>query len=192
MNTGLHDAWNLVWKLDLVQHGRGGERLLESYDAERRPVIRRVIETTHFLTRAMGTANRWAQALRDTVIPVVSRLPPFQHAFVERLSGLGIAYAGSPIVEGAGRRCFEDSLRGGNGIRSRFLLVIDRGAGSSVKEAAEKLARSLGDTVELWLGPSRGVTLVRPDGYVAYEAPDGDGSAALASVRALLDRQIAV
>ncbi len=55
MNTGLHDVWNLVWKLDLVLHDRGNEQLLESYSAERRPVIKQVIETTHFLTRALGT-----------------------------------------------------------------------------------------------------------------------------------------
>ena len=39
MNTGLHDVWNLVWKLDLVRHGHDGERLLDSYGAERLPVI---------------------------------------------------------------------------------------------------------------------------------------------------------
>ena len=32
MNTGLHDVWNLVWKLDLVLHGHGNERLLDSYE----------------------------------------------------------------------------------------------------------------------------------------------------------------
>jgi 2-polyprenyl-6-methoxyphenol hydroxylase-like FAD-dependent oxidoreductase len=104
MNTGLHDVWNLVWKLDLVLHGHGDEPLLESYGAERLPVIRQVIETTHFLTRAMGTPNRWAQMLRDAVIPMASRLAPFQHAFVQRLSELGIAYRGSPIIDGAGQR----------------------------------------------------------------------------------------
>src|SRR5208283_5808862 len=104
MNTGLHDAWNLVWKLDLALHGRGNERLLESYSAERRPVIKSVIETTDFLTKAMGTPSKLAQLLRDTVIPMVSRLAPFQHAFVNRLSELGVAYRGSPIVEGAGNR----------------------------------------------------------------------------------------
>ena len=76
MNTGLHDVWNLVWKLDLVLHGRGNERLLDSYSAERRPVIKQVIETTDLLTRAMGTPNKLAQALRDAVIPMVSRLAP--------------------------------------------------------------------------------------------------------------------
>jgi len=37
MNTGLHDVWNLAWKLDMALHGHGTEELLESYTAERRP-----------------------------------------------------------------------------------------------------------------------------------------------------------
>ena len=89
MNTGLGDVWNLAWKLDLALRGRGNERLLDSYTVERRPIIKDVIEMTDRLTRAMGTPNRFAQALRDTIIPVLSRLTPFQHAFVNRLSGTG-------------------------------------------------------------------------------------------------------
>jgi 2-polyprenyl-6-methoxyphenol hydroxylase-like FAD-dependent oxidoreductase len=189
MNTGLQDVWNLAWKLDLVLHGRGNERLLESYTAERRPVIKRVIETTHSLTRAMGTPSKLAQTLRDTVIPIVSRLPPFQRAFVQRLSQLGVAYRGSPIVEGAGTRYFDDSLRGGDGIRSRFLLVFDDGVDSSTKEAATQLAGSFSDIVELRSARRQGVTLVRPDGYIAYSAHSRDGMAALKSVRSLLERQ---
>ena len=47
MNTGLQDVWNLVWKLDLTLRGHGErQELLESYSAERRPVIKQVIETT--------------------------------------------------------------------------------------------------------------------------------------------------
>ncbi|HKW75732.1 MAG TPA: FAD-dependent monooxygenase [Terriglobales bacterium] len=190
MNTGLQDVWNLVWKLDLVLHGHGDEQLLESYTAERRPVIRQVIETTDFLTKAMGTPNKWAQAVRDTVIPMVSRLAPFQHAFVQRLSELGIAYRGSPIVEGAGKRYFDESLRGGNGIRSRFLLLIDTAtADPSIEAAAQQLAESFGDVIELRPAAGPPLTLVRPDGYVTYSAHARDGIAALASVRSLLERQ---
>jgi len=189
MNTGLHDIWNLVWKLDLVLHGHGNEQLLDSYSAERRPVIKQVIETTHLLTKVMGTPNKFAQALRDTVIPMVSRLAPFQHAFVQRLSELGIVYRGSPIVEGAGKRYFDDSLRGGDGIRRRFLLVVDDQADSSIKEAAKQLAGSFSDVVELRPGPGHDITLVRPDGYIAYSARNHDGIAALKPVRSLLERQ---
>jgi 2-polyprenyl-6-methoxyphenol hydroxylase-like FAD-dependent oxidoreductase len=189
MNTGLHDVWNLVWKLDLVLHSRGNERLLESYSAERRPVIKQVIETTDFMTKAMGTPSKLAQTLRNAVIPMVSRLSPFQHAFVQRLSELGIAYRGSPIVEGAGERYFDDSLRGGKGIGSRFLLMFDDDSGSSIKEAAQQLSGSLGDIVELRSADRHHTILVRPDGYIAYSAHNGDGIATLKAVRSVLERQ---
>lgn len=189
MNTGLHDVWNLIWKLDLVLHGYGNEQLLDSYNTERLPVIKQVIETTHLLTRALGTPSKLAQLLRDAVIPMVSRLAPFQHAFVQRLSELGVAYPGSPIVEGPGERYFDDSLRGGDGIRSRFLLLLGNDAKSSTRDAAKHVARSFTDIVELRSADRPGVTLVRPDGYVAYAEHSGDGIAALESVRSLLERQ---
>jgi 2-polyprenyl-6-methoxyphenol hydroxylase-like FAD-dependent oxidoreductase len=189
MNTGLHDVWNLVWKLDMFLRGYGNEELLESYSAERRPVIKSVIETTHLLTKAMGTPSKFAQALRDAVIPMVSRLAPFQHAFVQRLSELGVDYHGSPIVEGAGERYFDESLRGGDGIRSRFLLIFDYDADASAKGAAKQLAESFNEIVELRLVPGHDTTLVRPDGYIAYSAHSRSGIAALASVRLLLEKQ---
>jgi putative polyketide hydroxylase len=38
MNSGIQDAHNLAWKLHEVMQGRGGPALLDSYEAERRPV----------------------------------------------------------------------------------------------------------------------------------------------------------
>src|SRR5438128_8278652 len=104
----------------------------------------------------------------NTVIPIVSRLAPFQHAFVQRLSELGIAYRGSPIVEGPGKRYFDDAVRGGKGILSRFLLVLGNDAEASTTEAAQQLASSFPDVLELRLAPHPGIMLVRPDGYIAY------------------------
>ena len=189
MNTGLHDVWNLIWKLDLFLHGHGNQELLDSYDAERLPVIKQVIEMTDRLTRVMGTPNRFAQALRDTVIPIVSRLAPFQHAFVQRLSELGIAYHASPIVEGPGKRFLDDSIRGGKGIRSRFLLLLGNDAEPATNEAAKQLAGSFSEVVELRSAQGKGLVLVRPDGYLAYSTGNGDGIAALDSARSLLERQ---
>ena len=42
MNTGLQDAMNLAWKLALVERGDADAALLDSYDAERRPVAEMV------------------------------------------------------------------------------------------------------------------------------------------------------
>ena len=190
MNTGLQDVWNLVWKLDLVLHGRGNEELLDSYNAERLPVIKEVIDTTDRLTKVMSTPNKFAQALRDTVIPMVSRLAPFQHAFVQRLSELGIAYQGSPIVDGPGKRYFDDSIRGGKGITNRFLLLIDDRTSPSTSETAKSLCQSFPDTLELRpVSHHPGITLVRPDGYIAFAADATDSAAALNSVRCLLQLQ---
>lgn len=189
MNTGLQDVWNLAWKLDLAARGHAGEDLLASYAAERLPVIRRVIGTTHALTRVMDARSPVVQAVRNMAIPLATRLPAFRRAFVMNLSGLGLAYRGSPIVEGAGERYFDDSLRGGEGIKSRFLLLLgDEGPRLAV-DAAARLAGSLSHVLELRRSRRRGLTLLRPDGYAACTA-DGDLAAALTSARALLERQI--
>ncbi|HET6181193.1 MAG TPA: FAD-dependent monooxygenase [Candidatus Sulfotelmatobacter sp.] len=189
MNTGLGDVWNLVWKLDLVLRGLGNDLLLESYSAERRPVIQQVIETTDWMTKAMGTPSKLAQTLRNAVIPMVSRLAPFQQAFVQRLSELGVAYEGSPIVAGDGKRYLDDSLRGGDGISSRFLLVFDGEGESSALQAAKHFCESFDDVVELRLRPGHDVVLVRPDGYIAYSAHSRNGAEALRNIAVLLKRQ---
>jgi 2-polyprenyl-6-methoxyphenol hydroxylase-like FAD-dependent oxidoreductase len=188
MNTGLHDVWNLVWKLELFLRGRGNQELLDSYSSERLPVIKSVIATTDLMTKVLGTPNKWAQVLRDAAIPMVSHLAPFQHAFVQRLSELDIAYKGSPIVEGPGKRYFDDSLRGGKGIRSRFLLFLGKAVDGSAKEAAKQLAESSSDVVELRFFAKPGLMLVRPDGYIAYSSHSSDTSG-FEAIRTVLQRQ---
>jgi 2-polyprenyl-6-methoxyphenol hydroxylase-like FAD-dependent oxidoreductase len=189
MNTGLHDVWNLAWKLDLFLHGRGNERLLDSYGAERLPVIQDVIQTTDLLTRVMGTPNRFAQALRGVLLPMVSRLAPFQHAFVQKLSELGIAYRGSPIIEGPGKRYFDDSIRGGKGINSRFLLLVEDDKEPACREAVRQVCGSLDDILEWRSSQNPGLMLVRPDGYIAYSSHTSDTMTASQSVCSLLKEQ---
>lgn len=185
MNTGLHDAWNLVWKLDLVLRGRGGERLLNSYTAERLPVIRSVVGMTDFMTRALGSPNKFVQTLREAVLPVVSRIAPVQDAIVQRLSQVGITYGGSPIVEGAGKRYFEDSVRGGNGICSRLLLLT--GVDPPALDDARRFCSDFSELVELRSKPGYpGMALIRPDGYIAVQTEDAHSRSFLDCMRSLL------
>src|SRR4029434_2025175 len=44
MCAGIRDAANLAWKLALVVQGTADERLLDTYQAERRPYARRVVQ----------------------------------------------------------------------------------------------------------------------------------------------------
>jgi 2-polyprenyl-6-methoxyphenol hydroxylase-like FAD-dependent oxidoreductase len=46
MNTGIQDAHNLAWKLVLAVSGKASATLLDSYDAERRPVGEEVVGRT--------------------------------------------------------------------------------------------------------------------------------------------------
>jgi 2,4-dichlorophenol 6-monooxygenase len=43
LNTGIGDVYNLTWKLALTLRGIGSDELLDSYEAERRPVGERVV-----------------------------------------------------------------------------------------------------------------------------------------------------
>ncbi|MEU0150088.1 FAD-dependent monooxygenase [Streptomyces sp. NPDC006288] len=65
MNTGIQDAFNLAWKLAAAVRGHAGPRLLESYDAERRPVGEEVVARTlrHARTGVGGEAEAPATLL---------------------------------------------------------------------------------------------------------------------------------
>jgi 2-polyprenyl-6-methoxyphenol hydroxylase-like FAD-dependent oxidoreductase len=104
MNTGLGDAVDLGWKLAAVLKGWGGDRLLASYDAERRPVGTRAVRMAtsfHAIQSAYGglddiaTPGETGDARRRTV----------GKALVDRLGAefrtmglqLGYRYDGSAI-----------------------------------------------------------------------------------------------
>jgi 2-polyprenyl-6-methoxyphenol hydroxylase-like FAD-dependent oxidoreductase len=75
MNTGLQDAFNLGWKLALVCRGEAGVGLLDTYEAERRPVAERVVasgaaaESAHSMTDAAERAGRDAEIRRTFTDP---------------------------------------------------------------------------------------------------------------------------
>src|SRR3954447_11572037 len=54
-NTGVQDARNLAWKLAAVVRGEAGPALLDTYDAERRPLCRLIVDQayTRYATRVV-------------------------------------------------------------------------------------------------------------------------------------------
>ncbi|MDA0991752.1 MAG: FAD-dependent monooxygenase [Verrucomicrobia bacterium] len=60
MNTGVVDAFDLAWKLSAVQHDWGGEKLLDSYGSERRPIGLRNRDAARFHAETKaGIAGIW-------------------------------------------------------------------------------------------------------------------------------------
>ncbi len=65
MNSGIQDAQNLAWKLALVLRGQAGEHLLDSYEAERRPVAEWNIEQTRRNTKRLAELHWGASTSND-------------------------------------------------------------------------------------------------------------------------------
>jgi 2-polyprenyl-6-methoxyphenol hydroxylase-like FAD-dependent oxidoreductase len=81
MNTGIQDAVNLAWKLAAAVNGTAAPGLLDSYDAERRPIGEEVVGRT---VKAASTGVQF-----DTADPF--------HA-IRREAQLLVGYRGSPIA----------------------------------------------------------------------------------------------
>jgi 2-polyprenyl-6-methoxyphenol hydroxylase-like FAD-dependent oxidoreductase len=84
MNTGLQDAHNVAFKLADVVHGRAGDGWLDRYEAERRPVAKRLIATTDQLFTAVTSERGVIRLLRRLVAPLVG---PLAVGILPRASG---------------------------------------------------------------------------------------------------------
>jgi 2-polyprenyl-6-methoxyphenol hydroxylase-like FAD-dependent oxidoreductase len=105
MNTGIGDAVDLGWKLAAVYHGWGGAYLLDSYEAERRPVgVRACDEAVRNLER-FSTKADYTHVLDDSAEGAATRAEIGRRlATVNRQAWdsplnthLGYRYEGSPI-----------------------------------------------------------------------------------------------
>lgn len=67
MNTGIQDAWNLGWKLALAVRGTAAPGLLDSYEAERRPAGKAIVDRAVALafTDEMDMEDEKAQFLLE-------------------------------------------------------------------------------------------------------------------------------
>jgi hypothetical protein len=194
-NTGVQDAHNLAWKLALVLSGAADEELLETYDAERRPVGRLTIEQAY--TRYM---RRVTPELAGDDLP----------GLVDDLSmEIGYRYGDDDLVADprtsagrpGGRAPHVPLRRDGATISSldlfgggRFVLLAAPG-GASWVTAAEDAARPLGVPLAAYvldadMDPSGGfpaaygvseygASLMRPDGFVTWRSDGTDLEAAL-------------
>ncbi len=190
MNTGIQDAHNLGWKLAAVAKG-ASPALLDSYEAERRPVAAGVLTLSN---------ARLKQAIEQKGIPTHRDASTMQ---------LGISYRGSVLarddrdetallragdrapdatklttVEGQ-RRLF-DLTRGG-----RFTLLSFGSTTAAFTTpydvrtlhvvghptSPDDLADSEGHLASAYGAADRTLVLIRPDGYVALISDAGDVSA---------------
>lgn len=188
LNTGLGDGVDLGWKLAAVLDGWGGPGLLDSYEAERRPVQASVIAAAAANNRVLATdlfaddLDADGEAGLHARRLVHDRIQATKDAEFHALDlVLDLAYENSPIVAaGAGARLKHAWLGAGRSIYDELgegltLLVLgDDSGGEAHAIARAAAARSVplhvADLAEHRLQDRYGadLVLVRPDQHVAW------------------------
>lgn len=200
INTGFEDARNLGWKLAAVLKGWASDDLLDSYNAERRPV---------FVSTAEDFIERFIQEDRlflETYSPEKDK-ETFENAWHSRnldaaeVQAFEPNYAGSPIVHGSGGK---PSALGAHSFRAEaghhlpppgpeakaaadllgpdFTLIAAQTCDTTPLERAIrersiplKTVVSPPDWNDVW---GHDILLIRPDGFVAFAGDNIDDVAA--------------
>ncbi|MGE3273911.1 MAG: FAD-dependent monooxygenase [Vicinamibacterales bacterium] len=206
-NTGIHDAHNLAWKLELVLKGQADRTLLDTYETERRPVA------AHSLAQALARLQAWFADPQGRLPAPVPQVAEYDVVFGQRYEEG--ALLSEPGEQGQPPFATAHALSGRPGTRAPHMVLTRDGAdvpvhdlfgagfvlltgagGRPWAEAVRKLSRrsgppltcqtigtgcALGDSGRQW--PARygvrdaGAVLVRPDGFVAWRTPDATAAA---------------
>jgi 2-polyprenyl-6-methoxyphenol hydroxylase-like FAD-dependent oxidoreductase len=169
LNLGIQDAFNLGWKLAAEVNGWAPEGLLDSYQAERRPVAADVLNNTRAQMELMSL-EPGAQAVRR----LVSELMDFEDVnryLIEKITAIGIRYDFGEGHELLGRRLRDVQLKGGRLYRLMHGgrgLLLDQAGRLSVTGWADRVDRVVDVSEELNVP----AVLLRPDGHVAWVGED--------------------
>jgi FAD binding domain len=204
MNTGMQDAFNLAWKLALVQRGRGqSEPLLQSYSVERSAIGDQVLKAAETFTTVATLRAPLAQGLRNHIAPIVTSFQFVQDTIRRNWWEVSLNYRHSPMSVGGSpagdRLCYAplisadgkpatlyDTLDG-----KRYTLLLLSGAQGLPAIDDRIIAVHVIQTADAAPIPgawrdvdgrvheklhANGPTLVlvRPDGYIGYRGQPAD------------------
>ena len=184
--SGVRDAANVAWRLDLILRGLAGETLLDGYTAERRPHDEWIVNLSTEMGRVSCELDPEAAVQRDAMLRASDAPPPLG---LPPLEG-GTVAPGRPL---AGTRAVQGLVRIGDR-DGRFDDVVGKGFVLITRHAADLPAAQAGlldrigahvvalaeledldGRLTAWLDEhGLAAVLVRPDAYVfgAVEASD--------------------
>ncbi|MFE7277062.1 bifunctional 3-(3-hydroxy-phenyl)propionate/3-hydroxycinnamic acid hydroxylase [Streptomyces sp. NPDC057623] len=202
MAAGVRDVANLCWKLDAVVRGELPEPVLDSYEAERKPHVKEITRRAVFVGRIITNRQPALTRVRDSVLPVLNRIPGFG-GWLQDSNWIPVAhyaegFQARPRTKASGHQVPQPWVTGPDGTRvrlddvlaGRWLLLRggppapqpawDRAGVPclTVLPAGSRPARGAvvdDDGVLLpWMAERRTGTLaLRPDAYVYAAAPVG-------------------
>jgi 2-polyprenyl-6-methoxyphenol hydroxylase-like FAD-dependent oxidoreductase len=191
LNAGLHDGFDLAWKLALVLRGRASQALVDGYMTERRIADHHVLDVSDHVHCSIVEAADAARQRREIRAAVVD---PISAALVRNSRAMiDVDYWGSPLVVdhgggGAGAtgprpgQWYADWTRFGGTLHK--VLVFGE---VSNAEPLNRLIRRWSKLVEIACNPSvdraraglvaDGIVMIRPDGHVGFRFPSTDADA---------------
>jgi 4,5-epoxidase len=190
MNTGIGDAENLGWKLAMVLSGTAEPALLDSYEAERRPIAAKALKSTSAASNLILGNHVFARLLRDRVVVPLMNKASMQRRVWENLSQLKVTYRNGPLARRARRRFAGQGPLPGDRVPD-LECVRAAGAGQTTlhaelgnkwalvmpgrmvsDECAAVAAKRLGGDGAITLvadhGSSEEIMLVRPDAHLGW------------------------
>ncbi len=201
MCSGLRDAANLAWKLDLVLGDRASDALLDTYATERAPHARATIEFSVALGRVICIADPHEAAERDARMIPAARATGLQSpapapklgpgCWDSACAAAGAIFLQASVEKDGVRGRFDDLVGGG------FALVSTRGdpadaltpeqraffaslGGVTAHVSRDGALRDVDGAYARWFDANgAAVALQRPDFTVSGTAPDLAGAGAL-------------
>jgi putative polyketide hydroxylase len=181
VSAAMHDVHNLAWKIAAVVHGHGGEKLLDSYAAEREPVGRRNAEET-------GAA--WTRIFNGDGAPFSGRSLAqldmgYQYTSPVILgdAGPGADPPGADYQQTATPGCRAPHLWLADGsstidLFDQHFVLLTAEPGHAWRDAAagcpgvpvDSHVMAEAQWPELYGVAPEGAVLVRPDGYIAWRS----------------------
>jgi 2-polyprenyl-6-methoxyphenol hydroxylase-like FAD-dependent oxidoreductase len=165
LNLGVQDAFNLGWKLAAQIHGWAPDTLLDTYQAERRPVAEDVLDNTRAQMVLLST-EPGPRAVRRLLTELMDFDEVNRH-LIEKITAIGIRYDFGAGPDLLGRRLRDIDLTQG-----RLYDQLHRGRGLVLDRTGRLTVEGWSDRVDLITDPVAALDvpaiLLRPDGYVAW------------------------
>jgi 3-(3-hydroxy-phenyl)propionate hydroxylase len=181
MCSGIRDASNLAWKLDLVLRGVADDALLDTYEPERRPHVSAWIDVSLAVGRVSHVLDAVVAAERDAKI-LAGEMPPLPDSPTLTAGVLKVGPEGVPRPPVGGlfvQAPIESAI--GNGLLhdvfGHGFLVVSAGGDphGAIDDEADAALRAIGAAV-IWLGD---------DGPGSFMDPTGATKAFFAEVGAV-------